>query len=69
MRLLKAIAHEGCVKEALAGDFISKYRLRAASSVSSALKKLINNDLVYETPDGYRVYDRFMAEWLRRQLF
>ena len=69
VRLLKAIAHEGCVKEALAGDFISKYRLRAASSVSSALKKLINNDLVYETPDGYRVYDRFMAEWLRRQLF
>lgn len=36
--LLKAIAKEGCVKEALAGDFISKYRLRAASSVSAALK-------------------------------
>lgn len=37
--LLKAIAKEGCVKEVLAGDFIRKYRLRAASSVSAALKK------------------------------
>ena len=69
VRLLKAIAHEGCVKEALAGEFISKYRLRAASSVSAALKKLIDKELVYETPEGYIVYDRFMAEWLRKQLF
>ena len=69
VRLLKAIAKEGCVKEALAGDFISKYRLRAASSVSSALKKLIGNELVYQTADGYIIYDRFMGEWLRKQMF
>lgn len=69
VRLLKAIAKEGCVKEVLAGDFISKYRLRAASSVSAALKKLIGNELVYQTADGYIIYDRFMGEWLRNQLF
>lgn len=69
MRLLKAIAKEGCVKEALAGDFISKYRLRAASSVSAALKKLIGNELVYQTADGYIIYDRFMGEWLRKLVF
>lgn len=69
VRLLKAIAKEGCVKEALAGDFISKYRLRAASSVSAALKKLIGNELVYQTADGYIIYDRFMGEWLRNQVF
>lgn len=69
VRLLKAIAKEGCVKEALAGDFISKYRLRAASSVSSALKKLIGNELVYQTADGYIIYDRFMGEWLRKLVF
>ena len=69
VRLLKAIAQEGCVKEVLAGDFISKHRLKAASSVRSALKKLIDNELVYQTADGYIIYDRFMGEWLRKQVF
>lgn len=69
VRLLKAIAQEGCVKEVLAGDFISKHRLKAASSVRSALKKLIENELVYQTADGYIIYDRFMGEWLRKQVF
>lgn len=49
VRLLKAIAREGCVKEVLAGDFISRHRLRAASSVSASLKKLLDNELVYQT--------------------
>ena len=69
VRLLKAIAKEGCVKEVLAGDFISTYGLRAASSVSAAMKKLLENELVYQTSDGYIIYDRFMGEWLRRQGF
>jgi AAA+ ATPase superfamily predicted ATPase len=69
VRLLKAIAREGCVKEILSGEFIKKHNLRAASSVSSALKKLINNELIYQSSDGYIVYDRFMAEWLRRMPF
>ena len=68
VRLLKAIAKEGCVKEVLAGDFISTYGLRAASSVSAALKKLQENELVYQTADGYIIYNRFMGEWLRRQV-
>ncbi len=65
VRLLKAIAHEGCVKEVMSGEFIQKYNLRAASSVSSALKKLLHNELVYHTANGYTIYDRFMGEWLR----
>ena len=69
VRLLKAIAQEGCVKEVLAGNFISKHKLRAASSVSSALKKLVANELIYQTTDGYIIYDRFMGEWLRNQVF
>lgn len=69
VRLLKAIARDVCVKEVLAGDFISRHRLRAASSVSASLKKLIDNELVYQTPRGYIIYDRFMGEWLRRQAF
>lgn len=67
VRLLKAIASEGCVKEILSGDFITKHRLKAASSVNSALKKLVDNELVYKKTEGYTIYDRFMGEWLRRQ--
>jgi AAA+ ATPase superfamily predicted ATPase len=69
IRLIKAIAKEGAVKEVLSGTFISKYNLRASSSVSSALKKLLNNEIVYQSKAGYIVYDRFMNEWLRSQLF
>jgi AAA+ ATPase superfamily predicted ATPase len=69
IRLLKAISQEGCVKEILSGTFISKHKLRAASSVSSALKKLIDNELVYETANGYIIYDRLMNEYLCAQPF
>ena len=69
VRLLKAIACEGCVKEVLSGEFISKHKLRAASSVSSSLKKLVDHELVYQTTNGYIIYDRFMGEWLRMQVF
>ena len=69
VRLLKAIAREGCVKEVLSGDFIGKHKLRAASSVSASLKKLLDNELVYQTANGYIIYDRFMGEWLRMQPF
>lgn len=68
VRLLKAIAVDGCVAEPLAGDFLRRHQLRAASSVSAALKRLLENELVYHTPSGYIVYDRFLAEWLRRQV-
>lgn len=65
VKLLKAIAQEGSVKEVLAGSFIAKYQLRAASSVNTSLKKLHDNELIYLTDKGYIVYDCFMAEWLR----
>lgn len=69
IRLLKAIAKAGCVREINSGDFITEYKLRAASSVNSALKRLIDREMVYKTVDGYIVYDRFMAIWLRQQPF
>lgn len=65
MRLLKAIAREGIVKEINASAFISKYNLKAASSVSSALKTLTETDQVCKTPAGYRLYDPLLAAWLR----
>lgn len=69
VRLLKAIAYEGCVKEIMSGSFIAKHKLRAASSVSTSIKKLIERELVYETENGYIIYDRFMGKWLKEQPF
>lgn len=67
VRLIEAIASEGCVKEIYAGEFISKYKLTGASSVSASLTKLEENEIVYKSENGYIIYDRFMSEWLRKR--
>jgi len=69
IQLLKAVAKEKCVKEINAGDFIARNKLKAASSVNSSLKKLIDKELLYKTSQGYIVYDRFMSMWLCQQPF
>lgn len=62
--LLKAIAKEKLVTEITSGKFISKYDLKATSSVRTSVKTLIDRELVYKTPRGYIIYDRFMGIWL-----
>lgn len=62
--LLKAIAKEKKVSEILSGSFISKYGLTATSSVKSALKRMLDDEIVYQSDDGYMIYDRFFGEWL-----
>lgn len=69
VRLMKAIAKERMVAEINAGAFIAKYRLKAASSVNTALRTLIRKEMVYKSDKGYMIYDRFMAIWLRRQAY
>lgn len=64
--LLKAIAAEDVVATPNNGDFIRKYNLKAASSVSSAIKSLTEKELVYRTERGYTVYDRLFSLWLKR---
>lgn len=63
--LLKAIAMEGCVKTINANDFIKKHHLKTPSSVNVALKSLLNKELIYNTQEGYIVYDRFFGKWLK----
>ncbi len=67
--LLNAIAKDGLVEEITSNSFISKYKLGAASSVKTSLNKLLDRELVYKTAKGYIIYDRFMAIYLRKQLF
>ncbi len=69
IKLLKAIAQEGIIKEITSSVFIEKYKLGAASSVKTSLKKLIEKELAYKTDHGYIIYDRFMNLWLKTQPF
>ena len=63
-RLLTAIAKERLVSSPLGQKFIRTYNLPAVSSVKSALKSLVDKQLVAKTPQGYLVSDRFFAKWL-----
>ena len=63
-RLLAAIAKERLVSSPLGQKFIRTYNLPAVSSVKSALKALVDKQLVAKTPQGYLVSDRFFAKWL-----
>lgn len=65
IQLLKAIAKEGVVAEINASAFIKKYNLKGASSINVALKALVEKEFVLKEAEGYIVYDRFMAIWLR----
>ncbi len=66
VRLMKAIAKEGVVREINSGEFIARHRLKAASSVNASLRKLLEKELIYRSQEGYIVYDRLMAIWLKR---
>ena len=65
-RLIKAVARAGRVKSVTAGRFIAAHSLGAASSVHLSLKKLVADELLYESDGGYVVYDRLFGYWLSR---
>ena len=64
--ILIAIAREGKASAATSGDFIRKYNLHTPSSVQSALKYLIEKDLVTQENKVFQVYDRFFGIWLKQ---
>lgn len=67
--LLVAIAREcffagGKARALTSGAFIKKYQLPSASSVQSALKGLIEKDIVTSFDGEYHIQDLFFSEWL-----
>lgn len=64
--LLRAIAQEGWVKMPTSNDFIREYNLTAASTIRTNLNSLINKEMVLSDEKGYKVYDVFFAQWLKR---
>ena len=63
--LFLAIAREGKATEVTSGAFIRRNKLNSASSVSSALKGLLDKDFITEDKSVYSVYDQFFALWLK----
>lgn len=64
-----AIASEGRSRNVTSGKFVSKYHLVSASSVSSAVRGLVDKDFITLEKDEYVVYDKMFALWLRNRGF
>ena len=62
--VLQAIAREGIAQNITSAKFIKKYNLNSASSVQSAVKMLLKNDIVTQTNNEFRIYNFFFSEWL-----
>jgi hypothetical protein len=64
--ILIAISKEEKAIAVTSGDFIRKYKLHTPSSVQSALKYLIEKDLVTQENAVYQIYDRFFGIWIKQ---
>ena len=59
--VLQAIAKEKEASKITSSAFIKKYNLPSASSVQSAIKGLMEKDLITQTNGIYHIYDYFFA--------
>ena len=63
--LFLAIARDGKASEVTGGKFIKKHKLNSASSISAALKGLLEKDFITMDKHVYSVYDQFFVLWLK----
>ena len=69
LRVIRAIAKEGTVKEPGSNAFLQKYQLGAYSTVRGAILALVEKELLYQKEDGsYVVYDKFFGHWLKQYI-
>lgn len=64
--ILIAISKEGKASAVTSGDFVRKYKLHTPSSVQSALRYLVEKDLVTQEKNVFQVYDRFFGIWIKQ---
>lgn len=62
--VLYAIAKEGKAVRITSSEFIRNHRLTSASSVQSAVKKLLEKDTITEINKVYSVTDRLFSLWI-----
>ena len=63
--MLQAIAKEGCAKAVTSQAFVKKHALDSASTVQSALRVLLEKDIVTADNGQYRISDFFFGHWLQ----
>lgn len=63
--LLQAIAREGSTKAITSAAFVKKHSLSSPSSVQSAVKGLMDKDIVSSEEGCYRINDYFFSEWIK----
>ncbi len=64
--LLYAIAKEGEAERITSAAFIKRHSLASASSVQSAMKKLLEKDIITEINKVFSVTDKLFAMWMNR---
>ena len=64
--LLYAVALDGEVERITSADFIRRHHLTSASSVQSAVKKLLEKDVITEINKTFSVTDRLFALWINK---
>lgn len=64
--LLYAIAKEGDASRITSAEFIKRHSLTSASSVQSAMKKLLEKDIITEINKVFSVTDKLFAMWMDR---
>ncbi|MDY4628111.1 MAG: ATP-binding protein [Prevotella sp.] len=64
--LLMAICAEGKASSITSTAFVRKHSLSSSSSVQSAIRGLLDKELVTSENGAYEVYDKFLAIWLNR---
>jgi hypothetical protein len=62
--LLYALSKEHGAKNITSSAFIQKHKLVSASSVQSALRGLVEKDIVMERDSIYWVYDVFLEQYI-----
>ncbi len=62
--ILYAIAKEGKATSITSGAFIKKHGLLSQSSVQTAIKQLLDKEIITSEDNVYQVYDRFFGLWL-----
>ncbi len=64
--LLYAIAKDGEAERITSSGFIKRHKLSSASSVQSAVKKLLERDIITESTKVFSVTDRLFAMWINK---
>lgn len=64
--VLCAIAKEGEAEQLTSSSFIKKHSLSSASSVQSAIKKLLEKEMITQIDKTYSLTNKLLALWIRK---